>query len=47
VRERSGDWLFALKANRPAMLAEVTECFADPQASFESHTTTDADQGRL
>lgn len=47
VNERGGDWLFALKANRPAMLAEVTEYFADPQASFETHTTTDADHGRL
>jgi predicted transposase YbfD/YdcC len=47
VRDRGGEWLFALKANRPAMLAEVTECFADPQAVFETHTTTDADHGRL
>ena len=44
---RGGEWLFALKANRPALLAEVTACFADPQAGFETHTTTDADHGRL
>ena len=47
VVERGGDWLFALKANRPAMLAEVAALFADPKAvAFEAHTTTDADHGR-
>ncbi len=46
VAERGGDWLFALKANRPAMLAEVAALFADPKAAaFEAHTTTDADHG--
>ncbi len=33
IAERGGDWLFALKANRPAMLAEVTALFADPKAA--------------
>jgi predicted transposase YbfD/YdcC len=47
VRERGGDWLFALKANRPLMLDEVTKYFADPCAGDETHTTTDADHGRL
>lgn len=48
VGERGGDWLFALKGNRPAMLAEVTACFADPRATaFETHTATDADHGRV
>ena len=47
VQERGGEWLFALKANRPVMLAEVGECFADPQGAFETHITTDADHGRL
>ena len=47
VRERGGDWLFALKANRPLMLGEVTAYFADPQAGRETHTTTDADHGRI
>jgi len=28
VRERGGEWLFALKANRPLVLAEVTSFFA-------------------
>ena len=47
VRERGGEWLFALKANRPAMLAEITDYFAAPQAEVETHTTIDADHGRL
>lgn len=48
VGKRGGDWLFALKGNRPAMLAEVTACFADPRATaFETHTATDADHGRV
>ncbi len=37
VAERGGDWLFALKANRPAMLAEGAALFADPRAvAFET-----------
>lgn len=48
VAERGGKWLFALKANRPAMQAEVADFFADPKAmDFEAHTTTDADHGRI
>lgn len=48
IVERGGDWLFALKANRPAMLAEVTALFADPKATAcEAHTTIDADHGRI
>ena len=49
VHERGGEWLFTLKANRPAMLAEITDYFAAPQAEFETHSTTtvDADHGRL
>jgi predicted transposase YbfD/YdcC len=47
VQERGGEWLFALKANRPAMLREVAAYFADPEAGGETHTTTDADHGRL
>ncbi len=47
VRERGGEWLFALKANRPLMLGDVTSYFADPQAGRETHTTTDADHGRI
>lgn len=48
VAERGGDWLFALKANRPAMLEEVAALFADPKAArFETHATVDADHGRI
>ena len=47
VVERGGDWLFALKATRSALLAEVEACFGDPNASFETHTTVDAGHGRV
>lgn len=48
VRERGGEYLFALKANRPATLREVEAFFDDPPAgAIESHTTTDADHGRI
>ena len=35
VLERGGDYLFALKDNRPAVLAEVAAFFADPPAVAE------------
>ncbi len=47
VRERGGEWLFALKANRPLLLAEVERFFADPANPVGAHTTTDADHGRI
>ena len=47
VRERGGEWLFALKANRPAVLAEVGRFFADPANPVGTHVTTDADHGRI
>lgn len=47
VLERGGDYLFALKANRPAMLAEVAAFFADPPSTLPEAVTTDADHGRL
>jgi predicted transposase YbfD/YdcC len=48
VRRRGGDYLFALKANRPAMLADVQAFFADPPpGALDWHATTDADHGRL
>lgn len=47
IAERGGEWLFALKANRPAMLGEVQACFADAKATVQAHTTTDADHGRI
>ena len=48
IRERGGDWLFTLKANRPAQHKEVAAWFADPNVRPEpGHTTTDADHGRI
>lgn len=47
INERGGDWLFALKGNRPSMLAEIETCFADPAAEFDTYATTDADHGRV
>lgn len=48
VRARGGDYLFALKANRPATLADVEAYFADPHAVFaDEYETIDADHGRL
>lgn len=47
VLDRGGDYLFALKANRPAMLKAVAAFFADPPVPLESFQTTDADHGRV
>ena len=47
VRGRGGDYLFALKANRPAMLEGVRTFFADPALSGPCFETTDADHGRI
>lgn len=47
VLDRGGDYLFALKANRPAMLAEVAAFFADPPGALTTYATTDADHGRI
>jgi predicted transposase YbfD/YdcC len=47
ITARGGEWLFALKANRATLLADVERYFADPDAALEVHTTTDADHGRL
>jgi predicted transposase YbfD/YdcC len=47
IRERGGDYLLALKGNRPAMLAEVEAFFADPPEALARHETTDADHGRI
>jgi predicted transposase YbfD/YdcC len=48
VLDRGGDYLFALKANRPAMLADVEAFFADPATGTSAaHVTTDADHGRI
>jgi predicted transposase YbfD/YdcC len=48
VLERGGDYLFALKKNRPATYADVETWFADPSATLSGTLeTTDADHGRL
>src|SRR6185437_14871919 len=48
IKDRGGDWLFTLKANRPAQHAEVRAWFADPANLADGeHTTTDADNGRI
>ena len=48
IRGRGGDYLLALKANRPLTLAEVETYFADPPpGGVETHQTVDADHGRI
>lgn len=48
IVRRGGDYLLALKANRPALLADVRAFFADPQAGpLDTFETTDANHGRL
>lgn len=47
VLDRGGDYLFALKANRPAMLDAVAAFFADPPEPLETFVTSDADHGRV
>lgn len=47
ILDRGGDWLLALKANRPAMLREVAAFFADPPEALAAAETTDADHGRV
>lgn len=48
IKDRGGDWLFTLKANRPAQHAEVRNWFADPASEPDGeHTTIDADNGRI
>jgi predicted transposase YbfD/YdcC len=48
VRGRGGDYLLALKANRPAMLADVQAFFADPPlGAVLRHETLEKDHGRI
>ncbi|MEX2616529.1 MAG: ISAs1 family transposase [Alphaproteobacteria bacterium] len=49
IRERGGDYLLRLKANRPALHDMVDRYFADPAilAGLPGTTTTDADHGRI
>jgi predicted transposase YbfD/YdcC len=47
ILERGGDYLLALKANRPATLKDVEAFFADSPAGIATCTTTDGDHGRI
>lgn len=49
IRVRGGDYLLALKANRPLLLAEVETLFAapPPEMAIETHQTVDGDHGRI
>ena len=47
IRDRGGDYLLALKANHPLLLAEVADFFACPPEALAEITTTDADHGRI
>jgi predicted transposase YbfD/YdcC len=48
ILERGGDYLLALKANRPATFADVAAFFADPPpGAIEAQTTTDGEHGRI
>jgi predicted transposase YbfD/YdcC len=49
IIDGGGDYLLALKANRPALMAEVETFFADPAnaADCQEVDTVDADHGRL
>ncbi len=48
IKDRGGDWVFTLKANRPPQHAEVRAWFADLASRPDSeHTTSDADNGHI
>ena len=47
ILDRGGDYLLALKANRPAMLREVEAFFADQPEPLAAFETTDAGHGRV
>lgn len=47
ILARGGDFLFALKANRPLMARDVAEYFADPAQNLAPYQTVDADHGRI
>ena len=47
VLAQGGDYLFALKANRPAMLRDVEAFFTAPPEPLPVFETTDADHGRI
>jgi predicted transposase YbfD/YdcC len=48
VLRRGGDYLLALKANRPAMFKDVAAFFADPPpGALDRRETTDGEHGRI
>ena len=48
ILERGGDYLLALKANRPATFKDVETFFADPPpGALDTCTTTDGNHGRI
>jgi predicted transposase YbfD/YdcC len=48
ILKRGGDYLLALKANRPATFKDVEAFFGDPPpGSIETYTTTDGEHGRV
>jgi predicted transposase YbfD/YdcC len=48
IRARGGDYLLALKGNRPATFADVEAFFADPPpGALDTHVTTDGGHGRI
>ena len=48
IVRRGGDYLLALKANRPVLFGDVEAFFADPQPGpLDTFETTDADHGRI
>lgn len=47
VLDRGGDYLFALKANRPAMHSAVAAFFAEPPGPLDCFETVDAEHGRI
>jgi predicted transposase YbfD/YdcC len=48
ILRRGGDYLLALKENRPATFADVEAFFADPPpGSLDTFETTDGDHGRI
>lgn len=47
IRAGGGDYLLALKANRPLTFAEVATFFADPSKPVQVCQTTDGEHGRI
>ena len=47
IRARGGDYVLALKANRPLTLDEVAVFFAAPSRPVQVHATVDGDHGRI